>query len=65
MFKGWRTVLTQVGIAVGTAGLAALVDFDWTDKVGGVGAVIIVNIIAIAQRFITTGPIGTKVDTTK
>ena len=56
--KGWRTILLNAAIAGGTAALGYLLDFDWAAQVGPVLAVVIINVLNIALRLITTTPPG-------
>ena len=56
--KGFRSILIHVGIAAGTAGLGYLANYDWVTHVGPVLSVVILQVIALGMRLITTTPIG-------
>lgn len=58
--KGWRTVLFNVGVAVGTAAAQGFAGFDWVSAVGPVWAPIILTGANVLLRVITTGPVGSK-----
>lgn len=56
--KGYRTVLVNLGIAVGTAASSALLNFDWVHQVGPTAAMVIVSLINIGLRAVTNTGIG-------
>lgn len=60
MFKGWRTVLVGLALAIGPEALQYLAEIDWNALIGTKGAFFVSGLVAIALRFVTTGPVGSK-----
>ena len=58
--KGWKTIIFNALIVGLTAMLQFAVDVNWKDIVSPEMALIIVSILNIGLRFVTTTPIGKK-----
>lgn len=58
--KGYKTIIFNALIVGFTAMLQFAVDINWKDIVSPEMALIIVSILNIGLRFITTTPIGKK-----
>lgn len=56
--KGYRTLLLNGAIVVGTAALTWVAGVNWTDYVSPSVAMIIVGAANIGLRLITTTPVG-------
>ena len=60
MFKGWRTVLVGLVLAIGPEALQYLSGIDWNALIGTKGAFLVSGLVTIALRGVTTGPVGSK-----
>lgn len=58
--KGWKTIVSALGIVAVTAVLNYLLNFDWVNAVGPMFAVVILEGVKVALRLVTTGPVATK-----
>lgn len=56
--KGFRVLLINALTAAMVAGLTYLAGVNWTDHVSPTAAVVLVALVNMALRFITTTPVG-------
>lgn len=54
--KGWRTILTGLGIAIAPAAVNYLAGIDWTHVVGPNVAMLISGAVMVGMRLITNTP---------
>lgn len=60
MFKGYRTLLINGAVVVGTAALTFISGVEWAEYVSPTAAMIILAAANMALRIITTTPVGEK-----
>ena len=60
MLTGWKTLLFNGGVIVGTALLQWAAGIDWLSLVGPEWSMVIVAGVNFALRFFTTTPVGGK-----
>ena len=58
--KGYRTLIANGAMVIGAALLSWASNVDWTQHVSPTAAVIVMGVVNIGLRFVTTGPVGTK-----
>jgi hypothetical protein len=58
--KGYRTILVNIGVIVGTGILQNLSTIDWSQYVSPTTAIMILGFVNMGLRFITTSPVGKK-----
>jgi hypothetical protein len=58
--KGFRTLILNGAVVVGTAALTWLAGVDWTQYVSPTTALVIVGASNIGLRLITTSPVGKR-----
>jgi hypothetical protein len=58
--KGWKTILTGLGIAIAVPGLTYLSGVDWTQYVAPNVALAISGGLMIALRVVTSSPVFKK-----
>ena len=56
--KGWRTLILNGAIVVGTAGLQWAAGVSWVEYVGPTWSIVIVAGVNAVMRLVTTGPVG-------
>lgn len=59
-FKGWRTILTGLAIAIVPAGLTYLAGVDWKQYVSPELALVVSGALTVALRFVTTTSVFSK-----
>ncbi|HVL74232.1 MAG TPA: hypothetical protein VM434_20350 [Beijerinckiaceae bacterium] len=56
--KGWRTLLVNGGTVAAIALLGWAAEVNWGDHVSAGTAAVIVAVVNIGLRLVTTGPVG-------
>jgi hypothetical protein len=56
--RGYRTLAVNFGIAIGMAALGWAGSVDWSQHLDPTTAAIVVTVVNIALRFVTTTPVG-------
>ena len=59
-FKGWRTIAVNAIVVGGIGSLEFLAGMDWTSVADPSIAIIIVSIVNLGLRLITTSPVGKR-----
>ena len=58
MVKGWRTLIINGAIVIGSAGLSWAASINWSDYVSPSTAVIVTAALNMGLRLITNTPVG-------
>lgn len=61
MFKGWKTVLTGLGVAIAPVAVTYLAGIDWTQYVSPTWAVSAIGVLMLLLRSVTNTTLGTKI----
>lgn len=56
--KGWRTLILNGAIVIGTAGLTWAASVNWSEYISPSTAVIVTAALNMGLRFVTNTPVG-------